>query len=245
MKRRIHPSMYSVTHECAVWGGPCQARSVTGRHGWRTTRPTPCPTAWPNLHESTGVAGIMQKLYCYLDETGQDTQGRLFVVAAVITGDARDSVRRLLERLEYVSGKGQKKWSKATRAQRQAYMTQVLQAPALHARLFYGHFRQTTTYLPCVLHTAAHAVTTVAAGADYRATVLIDGLPREERFRVGAGLRQLQVAVRRVRGLRDESDAFIRLADAVAGFVRRHLEGHADVTPLFENAVRRQVLREV
>jgi len=28
----------------------------------------------------------MQKLYCYLDETGQDTAGGLFVVAAVITG---------------------------------------------------------------------------------------------------------------------------------------------------------------
>jgi hypothetical protein len=187
----------------------------------------------------------MHKLYCYLDETGQDTQGRLFVVAAVITGDERDRVRRLLERLEYTSGKGQKKWSKATRAQRQAYIAQVLQAPALHERLFYARFSQTTTYLPCVLHTAALAITTVAAGEDYRATVLIDGLQRAERFRVGVGLRQLQVAVRRVRGLRDESDAFIRLADAVAGFVRGHLEGHADVTPLFQEALRRRVLREV
>jgi len=198
-----------------------------------------------NGDTSRGVAERMQKLYCYLDETGQDTQGRLFVVAAVITDDTRDTVRHLLERMEYTSGKGHKKWSKATRAQRQAYMTQVLQAPALHARLFYSHFLQTTTYLPCVLHTAAQAVTTVAAGDDYRATVLIDGLPREERFRVGAGLRQLQVAVRRVRGLRDESEALIRLADAVAGFVRGHLEGQGDGTPLFLEAVRRQVLREV
>ena len=187
----------------------------------------------------------MYKLYCYLDETGQDTQGRLFVVAAVITDDARDSVRSFLEHIEHASGKGQKKWSKATRAQRQTYMAQVLQAPALHERLFYARFSQTTTYLHCVLHTAALAITTVAVGQDYRATVLIDGLQREERFRVGVGLRQLQVAVRRVRGLRDESDAFIRLADAVAGFVRGHLEGHADVTPLFQEAVRRRVLREV
>ena len=187
----------------------------------------------------------MHKLYCYLDETGQDTQGRLFVVAAVITGDERDRVRRLLERLEYTSGKGQKKWSKATRAQRQAYMAPVLQAPALHERLFYARFTQTTTSLPCVLHTAALAMTTVAAGQDYRATVLIDGLQRAERFRVGVGLRHLQVAVRRVRGLRDESDAFIRLADAVAGFVRGHLEGRADVTPLFQEAIRGRVLREV
>jgi len=41
------------------------------------------------------------------------------------------------------------------------------------------------------------------------------------------------------------TDAFIRFADAVAGFVRDHLEGYANVTLLLQDAVRRRVLREV
>lgn len=31
-----------------------------------------------------------QKIYCYVDETGQDTEGDLFLVALVVTGQERD-----------------------------------------------------------------------------------------------------------------------------------------------------------
>jgi hypothetical protein len=41
-----------------------------------------------------------QKLYCYVDETGQDTKGDLFLVALVITGSERDEVLREAERIE-------------------------------------------------------------------------------------------------------------------------------------------------
>jgi Protein of unknown function (DUF3800) len=187
----------------------------------------------------------MQKFYCYLDETGQDTAGGLFVVAAVITGAERESLRDLLRHMEQASGKGYKKWTKATRRQRQAYMERVVQAVVLRGRLFYARFSQTTDYLPCVLHTVARALTTVAAGQQYHATVLIDGLRREERQRVGRGLRQLGVAAKKIRGLRDESDEFIRLADAVAGFVRDYLERQASVGLLYQEGVRRGVLQEV
>jgi hypothetical protein len=50
--------------------------------------------------------------------------------------------------------------------------------------------------------------------------------------------------VDKVRGLRDESDAFIRLADAMAGFVRDWIEGEADLERLYHEAVVRGVLRE-
>ncbi len=47
----------------------------------------------------------MQKLYCYVDETGQDTQGALFLVALVIVGQEREKLRKLLRSLEGRSGK--------------------------------------------------------------------------------------------------------------------------------------------
>lgn len=187
----------------------------------------------------------IKKLYCYVDETGQDTHGEFFLVAVVIVGSNREEVRALLRRIEHASGKGIKKWTKATRKQRQAYMESVIQIAEFREKLFYAHFEGTTDYLPCVLHTVAQAVTTVAADQSYRVTVLIDGLGKSERHKVGAGLRQLKVKVKKVRGLRDESDAFIRLADATAGFVRDYLEGQAYVKQLYQKAVARGVMQEV
>lgn len=115
----------------------------------------------------------MQKLYCYIDETGQDTRGRLFVVAAVITAANREHVRELLQKIERVSGKGKKKWTKATRRQRHTYMDQVVQTAKLQGSLFYAYFSHTTNYLPCILSTPADALTKASAGQPYRATVLI------------------------------------------------------------------------
>jgi hypothetical protein len=67
-----------------------------------------------------------QKLYAYVDESGQDTLGAFFVVATVLTADNQERVRQALERLERASGKGLRKWVKATPRQRLAYMTPVL-----------------------------------------------------------------------------------------------------------------------
>jgi Protein of unknown function (DUF3800) len=199
------------------------------------------------VRESPGVriSRMSQKLYCYVDESGQDTRGALFVVAAVIAAEDRERVRDLLRLIEYESGKAKRKWTKATRRQRHAYMERVMQSSLLQGRLFYARFSQTTDYLPCVLHTTARALTISASGQPYQATVLIDGLQKAERPRVGQGLRQLKVAAKKVRGVRDESDEFIRLADATAGFVRDYLEGQDHVRQLYQQGVSTQILQEV
>ena len=36
---------------------------------------------------------MIHKLYCYVDESGQDTRGALFVVAAVVAAEDRERVR--------------------------------------------------------------------------------------------------------------------------------------------------------
>jgi hypothetical protein len=46
-----------------------------------------------------------QKLYAYVDESGQDTLGELFLVSVVVTGEARDGLRKKLRTIERVSGK--------------------------------------------------------------------------------------------------------------------------------------------
>ena len=53
---------------------------------------------------------VSHKLYCYVDETGQDTKGALFVVSVAVTKKDRDELRELLAKLEKASGKGKTKW---------------------------------------------------------------------------------------------------------------------------------------
>jgi hypothetical protein len=48
----------------------------------------------------------VHKLYCYVDESGQDTEGQFFIVSVVVTGRERDEVTRQLEQIEHQSGKG-------------------------------------------------------------------------------------------------------------------------------------------
>jgi hypothetical protein len=79
----------------------------------------------------------------------------------------------------------------------------------------------------------------------YEVTVLIDALGKTERFAVGLSLRHLGISVEKVRGITDEADALIRLADAIAGFVRGYIEGNPQLTALHEQAVRSGLLKMV
>lgn len=55
----------------------------------------------------------MDKIYAYVDESGQETLGRIFVVAVIILKTDSDSVRDYCEKVEVLSGKGKFKWGKA------------------------------------------------------------------------------------------------------------------------------------
>jgi hypothetical protein len=130
--------------------------------------------------------------------------------------------------------------------QRLAYITPVLQLSALHGRLFAAHFTDTTTYVPCILTAITRAVIAGAAGEPARVTILIDGLQKGVRQGAAAALRaQLQpqqIRLEKVRGLDEQSDALMRLADALAGFVRHGLEGRPDMAPLLAESHRQGIL---
>jgi len=77
------------------------------------------------------------------------------------------------------------------------------------------------------------------------ATILVDGLRRTEERRFASTLRRLRVSGRKVRGLKDENDEFIRLADALDGFVRDSLSGDRDLAELYRRAIRSRTILEV
>jgi hypothetical protein len=53
----------------------------------------------------------MEKLFCYIDESGQDTEGAYFIVAVVISDQqAIQGLGRTLEQIEQQTTKGRRKW---------------------------------------------------------------------------------------------------------------------------------------
>lgn len=187
------------------------------------------------------------KIYCYVDETGQDTGGRLFIVAVIIAGQQRDELRQFLQRVERKSRKHHIKWTDAGRKQRQAYIQAILGNPALKGLVNYSRYTDTKAYVDLTILSVAKAIHAKMDKIEqpYAANIFVDGMKRSEEHRFAAGLRKLGIKVRKARGLRDQSDEFIRLADSVAGFTRDALEHDDIMEPPFKTAVKAGIITEI
>ena len=187
----------------------------------------------------------MQKLYCYVDETGQDTRGMFFIVSVVVMGNEREELRRKLNEIEKSTGKGKVKWTAAEDKARVAYMREVLKTQIFKGKLVYSFYANTTDYLPRTVLTTARAITTKVIGP-YKATILIDGLPRSKVRWFGKELRHLAIRTKKVRGIqKEESEPLIRLADALCGFVRTAISGREEILGLLEKAKDEGIILEL
>lgn len=167
------------------------------------------------------------RLYAYIDESGQDTAGLIFVVGAVIVGNDHDEVLSLLEAIETRSRKRHIKWHRARPAFRQAYMQELVHLTRLRGCLFFAVFPHTRRYNAVTAEAAARAIRLKAHGR-CKVTVLVDGLRKTERRAFTRDLRAARVNPYKVRGvLQEENNAMIRLADAICGLVRDADEGQA------------------
>src|SRR5260221_644380 len=186
----------------------------------------------------------MQKLYCYVDETGQDTEGAFFLVSVVITQPERDKDINLLKAIEQQTGKGRVKWARAKDVQRIAYITAVLQEQSFKGHLYFAMHRNSLRYQEMTIDTAAQAIT-AHAEKPYRATVIIDGLPKTLYRSYTVEFRKRDVQADKVRGANDDQDALLRLADALCGFIRDATEGKPSLQKLLEEAINRGYIVQV
>jgi hypothetical protein len=184
-------------------------------------------------------------LYCYVDESGQDTYGKFFIVSVVVTGDMRERLVLRLEQIEHASRKGKAKWTAARQSERLAYMKAVIADPIFNQTLHFAFYQNTVAYTTLTILSTARAILSVPDRGT--AAVYIDGLPKSRVRWFGTELRRLSVRVNKVVGIRrEESDALIRLADACCGFVRQALTGtDEEMKTLFERAKRNDYLKEV
>ncbi len=188
---------------------------------------------------------MARKLFCYVDESGQDTHGELFIVSVIISEQEKEQFRQVCEDIERESHKGQRKWTKTAYDRRRDYIWRVLNTPIFAGKLNFAIYRGSLDYSALTVQTIVLALAATGE-VDYKATVLIDGLPRSLEQVVGRQLRQQGVNAKKVRGgKKDENDALIRLADAVCGLVRGAVEGQPAMRAFFEQGLRVGVLREL
>lgn len=187
-----------------------------------------------------------KKLYCYVDESGQDTKGTLFVVVTVIVAEAREEHREFLRSIEKLSRRGPHKWTKSTRAQRYAYVEEFVKGTRLRKSVFFSRFSNTTNYQDCIVKALSDAVSSVAGKEVCELHVIIDGISKRECHQIGPALRRRgKFLIRKVRGMRDESDEFIRLADSIAGLIRDDQDGIEPIREIYKEAVRKGLIEEI
>ena len=186
-----------------------------------------------------------KRIDLYFEESGQDTRGRFFIVAGVAV-DKIDEFRKLCESYERISGKRKKKWSKAHKDKRLAYLRSAISgAASLKVTLFYSVFYETTDYDEATIKGIAKTLRRLSP-FNFRAYVYVDGLGKAKCRSYKTNLRKLGYPVEKVSGIRkDENEPLIRLADAVAG-AAGHLEKHQsdaeEIDRLFSQAKERGTL---
>ncbi|MFA7209065.1 MAG: DUF3800 domain-containing protein [Parcubacteria group bacterium] len=168
-----------------------------------------------------------KKLYAYVDESGQDTKGLIFVVSILVLENEIGAVCDGLEKIEIKSGKKNTKWNKSHHEFRKAYIKGILKLEYLKGRIFFEIFSDTKKYIELTSFATAKAILKKSGKEDYKVTIFVDGFKKKEIEIFSRGLRDLKIRTRKIRGVKkDENNSFIRLVDAICGLVRDSEDGN-------------------
>ncbi len=165
--------------------------------------------------------GKQIKLYAYVDESGQDTKGLVFIVSVLVLESERERICEELEKNENESGKKNMKWHKSRHENRKTYIEKLLKMEKLRGRIFFDVFSDTKKYIELTSYATAKAILKKSGKDNYKVTVFADGFKKKELSIFSRGLRDLKIRTKKIRGVKkDENNALIRLVDAICGLVR-------------------------
>ncbi len=130
-----------------------------------------------------------------------------------------EALEQKLLQIEESSGKRLLKWKRTSERIKLNYLRALFTIEEIRGSIFYSVYHNTKEYSSLMALSIAKAV--LAKSADRAiVTVVIDGLNERERDIIRLELKKLRIHYKRVRGMKDEQSVFLRLADAMAGFVR-------------------------
>lgn len=186
----------------------------------------------------------MQKLYCYIDESGQDPKSEIFIVVTVVSDKEQSLFRNELVEVESLAKTGRRKWHKSRSEKRLKYLRLVLENRTGKGEVYFGRYKKPLPYFLPILETLERGIK-AKAKKDYRATIYIDGIDKKKSAELTNALRVRGIRLSLVRSVRDESEPLVRLADMWAGCIRQSLLGGKDEKEFFEKAKRAHYLHDV
>ncbi len=186
----------------------------------------------------------VQKLYCYVDETGQDARSNVFIVVAVVSEDEQSQLRQQLINTEQASGIGISKWSNASHDRRMKFLQTVLDQDIAKGDLFYSSYEKPIPYFLPMLDLVAKSIKAKAKGA-YKTKIYVDGIDRKKAKELTNALRVEGISLGMVKMRRDESEPLIRLADRWVGCVRAAIEKNREAKTLVKRAKEEGYLQEI
>lgn len=187
----------------------------------------------------------MNKVTIFIDETGQDTNGHLFILAMVVAENELEELRNFLIEAEQRSGKLAKKWQKTRNKERQNYIKVILESRLLRKSLFFEHFANAgKDYLPLTIYAIANLFQQLKIN-NQKVSIIVDALNKKERAILTAKMRGFHFKIDKIVGKRDQSDPILRLADALAGFVRDGIEKHSQFQKLFEESIKNKKICKI
>ena len=188
----------------------------------------------------------MQKIYCYVDESGQDTLGSFFIIVTLVVKNKKDAIGALVENIENKTGKKNTKWNKALHIKRMAYINEILTNNAIRGNLFYTKHLG-IGYDSFTILSIAKVINKIRIKSDQKVSIYIDALTKTKSAKYSLELRKIGVKNCKVKGVkRDENNVFIRVVDSAAGFIRLALyKKDKDSKKLFNDAIKSRTIIEV
>ena len=178
----------------------------------------------------------LQKLYAYVDESGQDTTSPFFVVVAVVSDQDRESIRQSLIDIEAAANTGQRKWHQSRPERRMCYLQRILDRGLGYGVVFFGVYTKPIPFFFPMLDLLEYAIRRKAI-KPYTTRVYVDGIDQKKAAELTNALRARGITLGLVKGKRDESEPLIRLADMWAGCIRASLLGKAPERVLLDQAI--------
>lgn len=165
----------------------------------------------------------MNTLYCFVDETGQDTKGKFFLVSIVlIDRDRIDILEKKLSLIESSEKIKSLRWKGLPFRTKINLLEKLSVISELGKTIFYSAYEDTTAYTPLVALSIAKAI--LAKCKNCATYIIIDGLNDRDREIIRRELKRLKIKYKKIRGLKDEQNIFLRLAHLFANFIRDYKE---------------------
>ncbi|MDO8610513.1 MAG: DUF3800 domain-containing protein [bacterium] len=166
----------------------------------------------------------INRLVCFSDETGQDSKGKFFLVSAcVINAKNEKNFEDLLADIEIKSNKKFRKWKDSSNIIRKVFLDSFFTSKFPVSSLFYAKYNNSLEYIHLIALTIAQAILK-KSGDNYTVKIFFDRINKKSEQKIKNELKKLKIKFKKVRGMKDESFALIRLTDTMCGLIRDYLE---------------------